>query len=710
MISDWIALAVLISLQQPQSPPTTTPQPSKPVVTEAVIVQGRVGAALPLEPTLPGSFTLLGVEELRLSHPPTVNEVLRRIPGVSVRDEEGLGLRPNIGVRGLNPTRSTKVLLLEDGLPLTYAPYGDNASYYHPPVQRFESVEVLKGSGQIAYGPSTVGAVINYLTPLPSTSPSGNAWLAVGNRAFLDANGSFGSTSGRLGYFVDGQARKGDGSRDAIHSDVIDGSAKVTFVPSDGQMFVIRGSHYRERSRNTYSGLTESEYRANPRQNPFVNDAFAADRSGVSLSHHVGIGSRVTLTTAGYLSRFARDWWRQSSNSAQRPNDASDPACSGMENLNTTCGNEGRIRRYVVGGVDARAKLAFRGPLSVDLGVRVHAEAQDRVQKNGDTPTARDGRLVEDNERDVLAVSTYVQPRLAVGRVSITPGVRIENVHFERRNGLASARGRASFTQVIPGVGLAASVGRNALIFGGLHRGFAPPRVEDAISNSGTATELESELSWNAEAGFRAQLGTAIRVDATFFRMDYENQIVPASLAGGVGATLTNGGQTLHQGLELGLRTEVRSPLRNVDRLYARISYTFLPIADFRGARFSSVAGFSGVNVTGNRLPYAPEHLGSVTAGYRSGLRGDIFVEAVRVSSQFGDDLNTVAGTADGQRGIIEAALTWNAGANLNLAGNRATIYVAAYNLADTLYVVDRSRGILPSPQRRVQAGLRLKF
>ncbi len=71
------------------------------------------------------------------------------------RDEEGFGLRPNIGIRGLNPTRSSKLLLLEDGIPLAYAPYGDNASYYHPPVNRFERIEVLKGSSQILFGPQT---------------------------------------------------------------------------------------------------------------------------------------------------------------------------------------------------------------------------------------------------------------------------------------------------------------------------------------------------------------------------------------------------------------------------------------------------------------------------------------------------------------------------------------------------------------------------
>ena len=404
-------LIALILLQQAKPQPQPAPSDKPPVITEAVVVQGRVGDALPLEPKLPGSFHFLGSEEMRLAHPPTVNEALRRIPGLTVRDEEGLGLRPNIGIRGLNPTRSSKVLLLEDGLPITYAPYGDNASYYHPPLQRFEAVEVLKGSGQIAYGPSTIGGVINYLTPLPPASASGSVTMTIGNRGFRDANGAYGSTRGRFGYFADMQGRVSDGSREAIHSDVVDGSAKATYAPAAGQMFVLRGSHYRERSQNTYSGLRESEYLENPRQNPFANDAFAADRSGASVSHHVAFGSDITMTTAAYVSRFARDWWRQSSNSGQRPNDATDPACGGMANLNSTCGNEGRLRRYVVGGIEARASAGFGVRGQLDFGARLHGESQIRRQKNGDAPTARDGRLVEHNERGVRAASAFVQHR-----------------------------------------------------------------------------------------------------------------------------------------------------------------------------------------------------------------------------------------------------------------------------------------------------------
>ncbi|HQU93413.1 MAG TPA: TonB-dependent receptor plug domain-containing protein, partial [Pyrinomonadaceae bacterium] len=95
---------------------------------------------------VPGSIERVDSQTLQNSRVFNFSEALRKVSGVIVRDEEGFGLRPNIGIRGTNPTRSTKVLLLEDGVPLTYAPYGDNASYYHPPIERYESIEVLKGS------------------------------------------------------------------------------------------------------------------------------------------------------------------------------------------------------------------------------------------------------------------------------------------------------------------------------------------------------------------------------------------------------------------------------------------------------------------------------------------------------------------------------------------------------------------------------------
>ena len=85
---------------------------------------------------------------------------------------------------------------------------------------------------------------------------------------------------------------------------------------------------------------TESEFAADPYQNPFVNDSMLLDRWAASATHRYDLTGSVALTTTAYVYQVHRDWWRQSSNSGQRPNDSSDPACAGIANLSTTCGNE----------------------------------------------------------------------------------------------------------------------------------------------------------------------------------------------------------------------------------------------------------------------------------------------------------------------------------------------------------------------------------
>ncbi|HYN03554.1 MAG TPA: TonB-dependent receptor plug domain-containing protein, partial [Vicinamibacteria bacterium] len=253
------------------------------VFSEEVTVVGTrlAGSAETLE-RLPGSVDLLDRRQLEDSRVADVNEALHKATGVNVRDEEGLALRPNIGIRGLNPTRSSKTLLLEDGLFVTYAPYGDNATYYHPPVERFESIEVVKGSGQIAYGPVTVGGVINYLTPAPPVKPTANLRLTGGNRDYFNGQALAGGTWGRTALLAEYMRKQGDGARDNIHSEVDDANLKTVFSLGSRHTLTLKGNYYGETSQITYSGLTLVEWDADPRQNPFLNDAFDGWRLGAS--------------------------------------------------------------------------------------------------------------------------------------------------------------------------------------------------------------------------------------------------------------------------------------------------------------------------------------------------------------------------------------------------------------------------------------------
>jgi len=678
---------------------------------EVLVYGGRlVGSDLP---EIPGSLEVLDPAAILRRRPLSVDEAMRRVPGVFVKpSEEGFGLRPHLGIRGLDPTRSRKVLLLEDGLPLAYAPYGDNATYYHPSIQRFESVEILKGSGQILYGPATVGGVINYLTPSIPDRPSGELLLTGGNRDFISAHSRFGATLGRTGVLADATRVQGEGPRDNVRIGYWDANFKALTAWGDRRSLTWKFSHYRERSQVTYSGLSEEEFRLSPRQNPFANDRFLADRLGASLVYTHALSPETPLTVSLYGSYFNRDWWRQSSHSGQRPNRLGETGCRGMQDLLTSCGNEGRLRGYYLWGVEPRLRTAqrWRGFRNqADLGLRAHVEDQDRRQKNGPLPLSRDGLLVEDNKRRTQAYSAFWQNRFLRGSLALTPGLRWEHVRYYRNNRLNGAVGTARLTQWIPGLGLTL-VREGLTLFAGVHRGFAPPRTEDVISNAGGTVDLDAELSWNSELGFRWRPLARLRLDATAFRMDYQNQIVPATVAGGLGAALTSAGRTLHQGLEWSARWELPPRLTPRHRIGLQTSYTWLPVAAFLGRRYSNVPGFQNTVVTGNRLPYAPRHLFSASLTYDHPRGMNMFLETAGVSRQFGDDLNSVVPSPDGQRGPLPGYALWNLTLNCPLGQARTTLFLALKNAFDRLVIVDRQRGLLPAPPRLIQFGLRWRL
>lgn len=669
---------------------------------------------------IPGSGATIEREDLEASRVFTVNEALRQVPGVFPRDEEGLGLRPNIGVRGLSPTRSSEVLLLEDGLPLTYGPYGDNASYSHPPLRRFERIEILKGASQIRFGPHTVGGVVNYISPRAPGSFEGSVFVAGGENGYAEAAISLGGPIAGFRLLGHANSTSFDGVRENHGLEFNDFALRAERDLAPGHELIGRFAINRENSQVSYSGLTQAEFNANPFANPFPNDRFETQRYTGALTHGWHITPDVSLTTSAYALYFNRDWWRQSSNSGQRPSDASDPACGGMANLNTTCGAEGRLREYQQGGVETRLRwetFLLGADADIEAGLRWHTERQSRLQVNADQPTGRtpgvsiNAGVLEDNVRTADAWSGFVLATLDYGRFAISPGVRVESITFERTNRLNGSSGESDLTQVIPGLGATFDLTDALVVYAGVHHGFSPPRIEDVVTNAGGTVDLDAEESTNWELGVRGEPAPGLRLDVSGFHMDFANQIVPSSVAGGVGATLTSAGETRHTGIEASAQYSLRDAGRlTTDDLYFRTALTWTPEAELTGARFSNIAGFGATSVAGNRLPYAPEWIASAAVGYARGQWLNLQAELQFTGEMFTDDLNTVAPTANGQRGLIESATILNLSANVRPNGGDAVFFVTVKNATDELHIVDRARGILPGAPRLWQAGLRYAF
>ncbi|MEQ1636606.1 MAG: TonB-dependent receptor [Methylococcales bacterium] len=728
---------------KPDSTKSAASKTDEPLELPALDV---VGSADPID-SLSGSGTFLDKEALFKSHVFNVNEALRKVPGVYVRDEEGFGIRPNIGIRGMNPFRSTKVLFLEDGLPLNYAPYGDNDIYYHPPVERYDGIEIMKGADLTKYGPQTISGAINYLTPNPSKKPGGFVSFTGGNRDYLSGHVRYGGMAENvtgvdgLGGVIDYLHKEGSGSRDNTFAKIDDVNLKGIIDVNARNKLILRGDFYQEDSQSTF-GLTEAEYKNFGQfYNPFKNDQFTTSRWATSATHEHRFKDDVTLSTSFYWSTFNRDFWRQMN---QQPTDTNCDTAGGVPgyreqrlsgqviNVDSCNFTRGRLRDYDAWGVDSifHAKHnAFGLPGEFDAGFRAHVESQYRTTVDGKSSTARSGVVGENNERYADAYSGFMQNRFFLGDWSITPGVRVESVNYERINNLNGANGQSSLTEVLPSFAMTYSPIDEATLFFGFHRGFAPPRVEDSIYNNGNSVEIDAEKSWNYELGVKGKPMPGVQTDLTLFHNDFDSLTVLGTVGGNDSPVAQ--GKALFQGIEFMSRFDAAELFNWEHNPYLQIAYTWVPTAEMTSAFHclpltdgSISPSCPGGNVygskAGNRSPYSPEHLVTATVGYFHPSGFDAHLETVFVAEQFGDFMNLESGAdhpngansaeaRSGQYGKIQDFAIVNLSSTYRVYKG-LDLFVSVKNIFDNDYIADRVRGILPGAPRFVQAGFKYEF
>jgi Fe(3+) dicitrate transport protein len=363
----------------------------------------------------------------------------------------------------------------------------------------------------------------------------------------------------------------------------------------------------------------------------------------------------------------------------------------------------------------------FGGRAMLEAGVRVHDEQMRRQERAGDGPSARSGVLTRDNEIDTRAFSAFLREQLRTAGVTITPGVRVEHVQSTNTNRLLGRGATDAYTELLPGLGLSwmapDPAGVALTVLGGVHRGFAPPRPADVLNPvvGESIVQVDAEVSWTSELGARLQLRDVAQVEATLFRLDYDNQVVSGGLVG-LGQRFVNAGRTLHAGAEVAASVAVDRlldsdwwPSRR-GALTADVALTYAPVARFANDRASTVDATQPV--IGRRLPFAPRHVVHAGAGWSSRGGASVRLDGDVVTSQFSDDLNTLAPSAQGRRGLLPGYVVFNAALRAPLRAGRTSSVVTATvkNIANRVYITDRQEGIMTGMPRLVTLGLELGF
>ncbi len=662
---------------------------------------------------VPGSVSVIGSKEITQIQPLTGNELLRKVPGVNIVDEEGAGLRINVGIRGLDADRSRNILVLEDGIPVSLGPYGEPELYFTPQIDKMSGIEVLKGSGQILFGPQTTGGVLNYLTADPAESETIKARLTGGANGFFSGFASYSNTIDKTGFIVSYLHKRAD-NLGMTNFSLHDLSAKIKIETGKNSIIGLKLGFYNEISNSTYIGINQVMYDRGGQD--FVQlapeDILPIRRYNGSVTHELKISNVVKLQTTAFAYTTSRNWRRQDFSTDSNTSNKTgvvwgDPRIpGGAIYMKNSTGN--RNRQFEVAGIESKFIINYQILKTrnvINAGARYLFEKANEQFIIGKKFNSSAGDIRDNEKRIGNSVSFYAQNKTFVTKkLNINIGLRFENFNYERNilrgrftvNNVANVVrdtlvvAKSNVQSFIPGAGINYSLNENINIFGGIHKGFAPPRIKDAITNSGVAIQLDAELSTNYELGSRIVFGNFGSLEATAFILDFKNQIIPISQSSGSSnqTGLANGGETFHQGIEAAFNLDFGKIWKS-QNAYTLEGNITIQKSTYNADRFLP-ADNGNVNVNENSLPYAPNKLIYLAVGtqLKNGL--GFRLSANYVDEQFTNELNTVTPTADGRNGLIENRTVVDANVMYRFYKNKIGVNLAVKNVLDQRYIASR--------------------
>ncbi|MBC2600192.1 TonB-dependent receptor family protein [Puniceicoccus vermicola] len=703
--------------QQENSSPAEEPQ-----MLEAYQVIGTQDLAF----SLPGSAYVLDEGDIQNLNYENINQVLRQIPGVYVREEDGYGNFPNISIRGVDASRSAKVTLMEDGVLTAPAPYSAPSAYYSPAVGRMAGIEVLKGSSQVRYGPETTGGVLNYIaTPIPAGKDEGYARLSYGNNQDLQSHiwggGTYDLEAGQLGVLGEFYSRSTDGFREMDTTAAYNGTNDTGFERIDGRVklsFVPNWEKYNKLefklgytdfdANETYLGISTQDFRADPmrRYAASRNDQINTYSTQTYLRHTVDLEENWRLVTTGYYQEFQRNWYKL--------NDLVDPDASlsqslfdGTPGYNVLTGQAaGQLRyrannrNYGLYGIQSDLNGLFEtGDFDhhISTGLRLHHDYEDRFQHQ-DVYTQNDLGAFTSVDRGAPgsqtnrkssadAIAYYLQDRIEYGDWAVIPGVRYEYIDYEVNNRASGSTESANLDVFTPGIGLEYLLDPDWMLFTGYYRGFSPPGPSGAVNG------IKEETSDSFELGTRYRNDQGFRVELVGFYTFFNDLLVAESIGSG-NLDDENVGNAISRGIEALVGIDPAQMTGQSFRSPITLAATYTDATLDGNASSADAESIFAGGKDGNRMPYIPEWQINLTGGLEfdriRGYASVSFATSTYASANNSSaEVNPATGEADARFGKVDSYTTVDLSAYYRLWGE-VELFAYAQNVFNDEYIISR--------------------
>lgn len=651
-------------------------------------------------------------------------QVYARVAGLNIWESDGAGLQLGIGGRGLSPNRTANFNTRQNGYDMSADALGYPESYYTPPVEALERIEIIRGAASLQFGPQ-FGGVLNFqLKQGPEDKKL--QWTSrqtLGSFGFYGGFNSLGGTLGKVNYYAFHQYKTGNGWRPNSSFDSHTAYASARWQATNRLRLGLEYTHMSYLAQQA-GGLTDAEFEQTPRASFRARNWFQVqwNLAAIHLDYQLQARTRFNLRTFGLLASRKALGYLGPTNSSDPINNEQAPEYTQYRDLLwgnfRNAGSEARLLHgYDLGSL----------PQSLLVGARYYQGNNESRQGDADAGYEADFRFLNPER---LERSAYTYPSRNASlfaehifrllpQWSITPGIRYEyiqttadgyyrtilrdladNVFFDSTYYETRERTRS---QLLLGIGISYKAPVGMEVYANFSQNYRAINFTDFRSVNPSFRidpELKDERGYNLDLGLRGSWKNTLRYDISAFYLAYRDRIGAVQA---VDSTLfsvyrfrTNVADSRTYGLESLLELDLTPWLFAQDRHQQSLSlFSNLALIRARYLRAHSSA------IEGKQVEMVPTL--NLKLGVQYAFRGiKASLQHTYVSEHFTDATNALR-TSSAVVGIIPAYSVMDL--SLSYGWKAFTLEGSINNLLDARYFTRRATGypgpgIIPSDAR----------
>ena len=669
-------------------------------------------------------------------------QIYSQVSGLNIFESDDAGLQLNIGGRGLDPNRSSNFNIRQNGYDISADVLGYPESYYTPPAEALEEIQIIRGAASLQYG-TQFGGLVNFRmkSPVEDKVAEFTTRQSIGSNALFTSHNSVSGTYKKLGYLGYYNYKNGNSFRPNSEFKSDNVYLLTEYALSDKTSLSADFTYLGYLAQQP-GGLTDAQFYNDPEFSNRERNWFEVDwkLASLKLDHRFTYQSRLSVTAFGlYASRKSVGFRTNRVSQQDDPNEPRDLILGDFNNW----GVETRfLQRYKLGSKNA----VFL------IGSKYYQSKNSSIQGPGTASSEADFSLADEEFPNYPRQSDFTFPNQNLAlfgehifyvrdNFSITPGFRFEYIKTQSEGSYKRVNfdlagnpiQNQTFEEekifernfVLLGIGLSYQPDLNTDLYGNFSQNYRSVTFNDIrIINPSFQVDpnITDESGFSSDFGIRGKVGNVISYDVGVFGLLYENRLGEVLRAetrtnadgeqeetGRIVRFRGNIGEAFMYGMESLIEIDLFSIFNatSTNRKLTIFANTAVTQSEYLD---SEIAG-----IKGNDVEFVPTL--NLKTGINFGFKNLLgSVQYTYISKQFTDASNALQNVRDNQSGIkgeipaydvLDLSLSWS--------HEQFSLESGVNNILNSSYFTRRATGypgpgIIPSPPRTFYVTLQIKI